>query len=724
MRHNLLKYSDKGWWISDDRVNAFLSVMAGGIGEIGFHGSQPVSRNSRLLVCSEGVLTFALALDGREFPLAPRGDVEISPATISWSNTVGAKELTTSVAVSHTMVVIEFPVLLCQDATVRVRFDRRALFTQVQGTREWADPVLDDHELLLRCRDSILLNEWMKRKGPYAGDFLIPEPIRRMVFQSRCRSGLATEDDLRPEFRDMPLPIYDAWTCIRLGGKGWTVELSDTHIQWRAPAEKPTSFVVGFATGTWTARLRETPTSIHNTQQSRYEDILARSPSLAISGDDVISGFFRSVPGIVESCKVRDFGMTRATPGAYYWIWAWDNIVTGMEMLRWGDTAGVRQMLTFINAHRDEGGAIPARWTRSLQPLDTPEPGALEALSAVLLLQYVFETGDRQPLLDAYPFMVAHLRRMTPLVNGRGLFPNIGFYPDLPLKYGRTVHSAVALEVGALYVFCRCLEDAARDVADPATAGEAARLASLVGDSFLENFWDDQRGVLFDSIDLNTGEQNRSFPLFTLLFLQCTSGLSLLRDRIPAIAEFMYAHHLGDVGTGLVPGWDLRRGTEPALASWYPHWDLYMLKILRRAGHADGILKWLANVRALLTHLGYVPEFLDLADASTGEKNRWSRHGAYANLNCVTGCYHGLIEGVVGLECSREGMALLPLPLPLGKIVLDGLVYKNTRWTVEVKNDGPRLEQVVLDDERLVGTLKVPPRYHDGGHHRMQIRYA
>jgi hypothetical protein len=510
---------------------------------------------------------------------------------------------------------------------------------------------------------------------------------------------------------------------VKLGGEGWTVESFDDRFVWNAPATEAPVFVVEFGADPPASAAGAHIASGFEVRPHRKADLATRSPKLNIAGEDEIADFFQSVPGLVESCKVRDLGMTRATPGAYYWIWSWDNMVTGLEMLRWGDTTGVAKMLAFINAHRDDGGAIPGRWTRSLQPLDTPSPGALEALFAILLSRYVAETGNRQPLLEAYPYLVLHLQRMRALVNEQGLFPNIGFYPDLPLKYGRTEQSAVALEVGCFYVFCRMLEDAAHELADKATAAEAGLLAARVGEGFLATFWDEERGFLLDSLHLTTGERNRSYPLFTLLFLQSAAGFSLLGDRMASMGEFMYANHLGTVGTSLVPHWDLRHGTEDALASWYPHWDVYMLKVFRRTGHVDGIMRWFSNVRSMLRNLGYIPEFLTLSDSPERDSMDWGRHGAYANLNCVTGCYHGLIEGVVGVDFGKEGMTLIPLSLPLGKITLDGVVYRNTRWTVEIENDGPELDRVLIDGVPIEGTLTVPGCYHDGARHRLQMCY-
>ena len=58
MKRRLDSLVDRGCWISHDRMYAFISADHG-ITEIGYHGIQPVSRNSRVLVEESGVLCFS-----------------------------------------------------------------------------------------------------------------------------------------------------------------------------------------------------------------------------------------------------------------------------------------------------------------------------------------------------------------------------------------------------------------------------------------------------------------------------------------------------------------------------------------------------------------------------------------------------------------------------------------------------------------------------------------
>ena len=68
MKRNLESLADKGCWISHDRIYAFISAEHG-ITEVGYHGRQPVSRNSRILVLESGVLAFSVRAGNKEIPL-------------------------------------------------------------------------------------------------------------------------------------------------------------------------------------------------------------------------------------------------------------------------------------------------------------------------------------------------------------------------------------------------------------------------------------------------------------------------------------------------------------------------------------------------------------------------------------------------------------------------------------------------------------------------------
>jgi hypothetical protein len=147
------------------------------------------------------------------------------------------------------------------------------------------------------------------------------------------------------------------------------------------------------------------------------------------------------------------------------------------------------------------------------------------------------------------------------------------------------------------------------------------------------------------------------------------------------------------------------------------------VKIFRRAGRREDLLLWLRNVELALETLGYAPEFVPMNEQDNSRPLSWERHGAASNLNCVTGWYQALIEGVFGLECDPGGITVHPLSLAIGDVALHGLRYRNSTWNVSVKNDDRGYCRIRVDGEELLGCAKIPVGYYDGCIHMLDISY-
>lgn len=718
--------ADRSAWISDDRVNVLISARTSGIEEIGYHGKQPVSRNSRILRSELGVLSFETATGGETWRPVPVESIEWYPAGARWTHGLGDGSLEITIEVIQRSIVIGIETPSEISVQFRIRFNLNALFSDVRGTRTWNSPQSEGNNLFLSFRDLILSNEWLRKTGPYAGDFLIPEPMRRKLFTRRCRSGLATLEDVRPELRDVPIPLYDAEVFCRIGGEGFTLDLKGQSVFFETTLKKsqPAQFFIRFGDAQDDVR-SELPAGEHMVQnRQRYEAVQSGAPVLAIPGFENVMEFVSSVPGLVESCKVADYGMTRACPGAYYFIWAWDNLVTAREMSRWGDAEGMRRIADFINIHRDIDDAIPGRWTRSLEPLDTPPKGGLEFLHLLLSLDVSFQSGNHDALRAVYPFALRYFQEVESKLDENGMFANIGFYPDLPTQFGRTEQSAVAMEVAAFYGFVRTLECIAHRLNEPEVASRCISVAEQIQNSFLTMFWDEENGFLIDSIDMETKERNRTYPLFSLLFLQTPPGKRLLYGKEKEFAAFIEGSLQTDHGVRMVPAWDARRTTESVMNSWYPHWDMYPLKLFRKEKRVDAIMRWLKGVEETLRALGCCPEFLSLDGFDAGQPDRWLRHGSVSNLNCVTGWYRAILEGIIGLEFDTGGITIVPLSLPLGTVRFSGLKERGTTFDITIDNAGPHLQEIRLDGVQLAGCLKIPVAMYDGKRHTVEILYG
>jgi hypothetical protein len=568
-----------------------------------------------------------------------------------------------------------------------------------------------------------MLQEWLDRTGPYAGDFLIPEPIRKKIFRTSLRSGLATRADLRPEFQSQDFPLYDAETSIAISADGFS--FTETGADLVLDRQMDVNVVAGISIEF--SNLRPDAVEVIGssilaptgaTQESRT------IPHVRLEGYKAITEFVQTVPALTDSCIVQDYGIPRACPGRYYWIWAWDALVSMMEGLRWGDLSHASDTVRFIDQHRDELGRIPARWTRSLEPLDTPTPGGIEFLHIALIYETFLESGDRRLLLESLP----SFRRIVGIVGEQlernGLAYGEGFYPDLLAPLGRNRQSAVSMEVGSLYAFCRILENMSRLLGESDLAQKARESADTVSKQFSGHFWDKEDGFFVDAIDPVSGAGNRLHPAFALLFLQSPLGMPLVRPHLQEAASFIRRELVTDAGFRTMPLREAGPNGEVVLDAWYPHWDLYALKILRRAGAATSLMRWLKHVEETLTRLGYCPEFLSLRGFRENDPHAWEHHGSASNLNCVTSWLRGIRESIIGFEFDPGGITHIPLSLPIGNARIEGVRWRGGNWSFQCDNGGSFLDCLTVDEVEIAGTAKVPSGFHTPGEHLVQAHYS
>lgn len=713
MKQNLKSLTDRGCWISQDRVYAFVSAEHG-ITEIGYHGLQPVSKNSRIFVRDVGVLTFTVQYDGMRSPLKTE-DVDWQPERIESQTTFSNGICSLVIESAGRALLIRFTSRITRQGTVRVHLAKEAQFRLVHGERSWGQFRPDGGMVKTDFRDRIMLQEWIRRTGPYAGDFLIPEPIRRKIFSASKRSGLATPADLRPEFREKDIALYDAAVFVTFGGREW--KLLETVDSWTFErilrTDEPTEFVVQFSDEE-NEVTKKRPSFERQNHRSQLK--LPRFPRL--------QEFAAAVPGIVESCVVRDYGVPRACPGRYYWIWSWDSLVTMAEALRWGDRTNALKTAAFIEGHRDENGRIPSRWTRSLLPLDTPSPGGIEFLQASLVYEAYLETNDDIVLQQHLPALRHQFGTIEQQLLKDGLVRGEGFYPDLLSAFGRNETSAVCMEVGSWYTLCRILENIARHTGDVELERRAGAAAGNIGQRFDELFWDAAAGFFVDSINPDPAGKSRYHPLFALLFLQSPLGLKLLRRHIPQAAAFIEREFAAEFGIRVLPLKEASPTGEDVLDSWYPHWDLYALKLLRRSGRAEPILRWLAHAEEVLATLGYCPEFLALQGFREDMPKKWEQHGSASNVNCITSWHRSIRETIAGFEFDPGGITHLPHSLPIDSIRIDACAWRGGTWTLETLYDGPHFQGIAVDGTIIDGCTKVPLEYHSPGDHIVTARYG
>lgn len=729
---------DQNVWISDDRISALISHASQSIEQIDYHGAQPVSRNAKLLQHSNGVLKFEICyeIDGEKIRLPISWEnLTITPGSIqtAFENAIFENKL--SIAVLQDTCSASCSVRLkksdinLSDLQFKVFWNRESLTKEVHGQRNWERLSAENQTALhFKATDAIELQSWMQRTGDYAGDFLIPEGWRRMIFDRQIISGLARYDDLRPEYQDTSLKIYDADTIVTIVSDEFSTEPAEENWLLFKASFKKTSyaifesprFEIRFAHKNENAQVRQKIEKEPFVLQSeKYRNLAVEAPKLKLNGFPAIEAFFAQTPLVVESAKVGDVGMTRACPGTYYWIWAWDNMVTAPAMLRWGDATFVSRIAAFINHHRDVDGAITGRWSRSLEPMDSRGIGGMDFLFSELVLSLFTETGDRQALLANYASLLTAFRQLKSRCHPNGLFPSIGMYPDIPAKMGRTEHFYVAIDQGAWYCLCRNLEKIASFIGDLPTAEQARSTAQHISSNFLSTFWNDDKGFLCDSFNPDGKKQFHSFPIFSLLFLESSFGWQLIRNKIDEAATFIENHLLSENGMKMTPSWDINHFSEPAMSGWYPHWDLPAVKLLVRAGKWSAVQKWLNLVEECYSRLGYCPEFI----ATNHEHDQiWFHHGAAWNLNCATGWYQALLFAIFGIEFDTGGITCFPTQISQNAS-LKGMNFRTGRWNISKLGRGQYISHLKIDGEQIFGSLKVPTKFYTNSEHTIIIYY-
>jgi hypothetical protein len=736
----LTKFIDQSTSISDDRISALLSFRCQGIEQIDFHGTQPVSRNARLLYHSDGVLTFRVkgnfGGELKEIPIQMK-NFSYYPAGIIINQRVDSIKIKLELCVFKNTFSVRcscfslMPNFDWNHFQFQILWNKKSKTTEVHGERLWnKSESLEKDFLVLKCTDQIHLQEWLRRSGDYQGDFLIPEAWRRIIFKNNKISGQARISDVHDKYLTTSLKLYDAETYIALGGKDYISQSqSESLLQFSSTSAKINDqkwqspiFSIRFSPqkDSLMKSFPEKTSSIFQKQSGRYNRLRAQAPKLKIDGHPAISHFFSKTPLIVESARVQDFGLTRACPGTYYWLWAWDNMVTALAQAHWGDVKNLYRLVDFLRIHRDVDGSIPGRWTRQLEAMDSRGIGGFDFLFSEVVLTLYRETEDRAVLRANYPALCYAFNYLAEKTNEQGFFATIGMYPDLPQKMGRSPESFVAIDEGAWYGLCRNLEKIAYILDDIPTAERASELAEKFSQNFDRIFFDAEKKFCRDSYQPQTKTAVSSYPLFSLLVLESPLGYPLIAANEKSYASFISENLITENGISLTPSWDINHTTEPALSAWYPHWDIIATKILSMAGETKTLCKWLSLVNDCYSSLGYCPEFVS---TQVKQEDKWKHHGAAWNLNCAAGWYQSLLFAVVGIDFDVDGMTCHSTH-GMPDYLLDDLFFKGGRWTIKKAGKGRFISELQIDGKIVKGTMKIPSSFYTKEQHKLTINYC
>ena len=149
------------------------------------------------------------------------------------------------------------------------------------------------------------------------------------------------------------------------------------------------------------------------------------------------------------------------------------------------------------------------------------------------------------------------------------------------------------------------------------------------------------------------------------------------------------------------------------------HFDVYALRLLRRAGRAAAILRWLDMAGRLFEEYLCVPELVRTSPEWV-HAGRHLQAGQRWQMFATMGWYRALVEAVAGVEHDMGGLTLIPADLPLD-LSLAGHHFGAGTWDVSVTGRGAWWGGVSVDGQLVSGTYKLPVDCATATQHRLLL---
>ena len=704
-------------WITDAKVSACFCKM--GICALDYHGIQPVSRNSKMVTSPYAMPAMRFRTGSQYFEISGyRSSAWACIADISNGNGISC---VMSAMAEGCSVLIQTEFLTdAEDFTVC--FDMNRLYTNVHGKIQWEQTDTSNNKVIMKGNNRYLLSDWVKNKGAY----LIPVKDHKRIFG--CADGTDVNNldvlpDALPSVYESTELFIDS-TCV-MGFSSlpkFDLDKDDNNIYLGfGPVKKASMlhFTISFADDAKgvemeSQRILSSMEGLAKKSHKRYEKLYDKQPSIFIEGYPEISAMLKWIPRYIEAAKQPDTGMTRGSASSYYWVWGWDNIVTAAEMGKWGDYKGQEKIIRFILSHRFKDGSVPHRYDRNYDILQTMQFGSTDALFISLCYQYYCDTDDIGLLKDCYPALKQIWKGLCAKCDDRGFISGLGFYPDAPRDLGRERSGFTAMETGTFFFAARIMENIADIFNDQPVKDQAEHISAQIQKNYLPFFMDEDNIAIYDSIHKD-GVKNRTYPLYAYMGAYNRFGLPLFDDRISVLADFFVNNYLTSKGIRTMPEWDACSHTESVHHSWYPHWDIYAMKIMRMG---LDMKNGTAAIRTYLDDLtmmwkGYYAA-MELVDLDQ------NAHGQAWNCNCASGIYRTIIESVAGICTDMGSITILP---PIGiRADISGLWACKGRWDIKHIGKGD-FSHLKIDGTDVYGSYTVPAEFLTSGSHTLEILY-
>ncbi len=441
-------------------------------------------------------------------------------------------------------------------------------------------------------------------------------------------------------------------------------------------------------------------------QVTRFAAVESTSPRLDSSRAG-LQLLFDQTPAYLEAAKVHDIPGAIRARDVHYWVWGWDSWIYGRAHLYAGDTEFVKDLIRLHAARATEKYGLIHSFDRQMNiGIRTPWPA--QGMFISLVYDYFAFTGDKALVEEVFPLIKSIAARILDLEDPKtGIPVEWALFPDKPEEVGQTGHDLTTFNTGFWYG-ALCGMDYLAGMMNDAIAKRCRSAASRIEENFVRIFQDAETGTLVDSVDAESGEARRCFPLWAHTWAYQFEHDIVAAAATDAIAAFIDQHQVTrEMGNLILPCWDRCWGGNVQFGCWWSFFDAMVLRILCAAGRSDAADRWFDCVEHCMKYR-YVPEGAHAYDAVEEPypdmPGSWFTAGAKA-------WYIGLIESLVGVRVDAGGITVSPADLPPTGI--SGLRWGRRSFSVKTTGAGPYIECLRVDGPRVDGTLKLPSALND-----------
>lgn len=698
-------------WICDSRVAVKLSGK--GILQMDYHGSQPVSRNSRIFAGGPDSPAFSFRIvNGKIEKPVDFGCLSYSPW--GFSGEVAGCGVKGFVKDRSFVVALDSK----SGGQFAVGFSRESMCVNVYGRRIWKEPEPGSEKLLLTAENKYGITDWIAEKGSY----LVSLEQQKKFFKIDAMDDI-TFRDYPPETEDMQaikdVLFINSRIHAAVGFIEGTCRINRESAEFGSLNGIRQVFVISFGDSP-EGCLKEFRDKALNHEEhfnellERYELVKASTPDAWIPERDGIRQLVRAIPSHIESAKLYELDAIRACATSYYWVWGWDSMVAASEMSKWGDLSYQRKIIDFLSSHRHSDGGVAHRFGRNLEILNV-KAGVVDCRFILLAYRHYLETQDETFIQKYYPVLKEVWDNLEDNCDERGFIKGLGTYPDNPKAMGRTQDSRVAVDTGAFFTAAWIMNILGCKCGDGETASRSEKICRLIEENFLKCFFDEEKGMVFDSFTEKGPDM--TYPVYSLIPFISREGSTLLMEVAGRIAKFCEANMATSRGNRAIPPWDANTGTECIHGSWFPYWDSCLAKLWRITGRTEALKNFMGLVDGLWHDFGCVPEFIDLRDE---DKNG---RGCLKIVNGSSGIYKAVLEGVLGIDIDAGGISLLPYSV-LESCKIKGLHCGRGVYDFQIEGSGRFIESVKIDGVSIKGTYRIPDELMTPGQHIIEAVYS